>query len=105
MNKNKRKQLEAKGYKVGTVAEFLELTPAESVLIEIKLALADKLKATRIEAGVTQQQLAKRLKTRQPNIARMELGADRSVTIDLLTHALLDLGVSRDDIANVIARH
>jgi hypothetical protein len=40
MDKSKRELLEAKGWKVGTVAEFLELTPEEAALIEIKLALS-----------------------------------------------------------------
>ena len=40
MDKSKRERLEAKGWKVGTVAEFLELTPAEAALVEIKLALS-----------------------------------------------------------------
>ena len=43
MNKAKRERLEASGWKVGTVAEFLELTPEESALIEIKLALSRRL--------------------------------------------------------------
>ena len=38
MDEAKQKRLEAAGYKVGTVAEFLGLTQAESELIEIKLA-------------------------------------------------------------------
>lgn len=102
MDKATRQNLANKGWKVGTAAEFLELSPAEETIIEIKLALADKLRATREAAGLTQAQFAQRLKTRQPNIARMELGAERSVTIDLLTHALLDLGVSREEIAMVL---
>ena len=44
MEQAKRQHLEAKGWKVGTVAEFLELTQEESALIEIKLALRRSLK-------------------------------------------------------------
>lgn len=40
MDEEKKKRLEAKGWKVGTVAEFLELTPEEGMLVEIKLALS-----------------------------------------------------------------
>lgn len=39
MDENKQKRLEAQGWKVGSVAEFLELTPEE----QIALALAEKL--------------------------------------------------------------
>jgi hypothetical protein len=44
MDQAKRKRLEEKGWKVGTVADFLELTPEETPLIEIKLALSGNLK-------------------------------------------------------------
>ncbi len=39
MDENKQKRLEEQGWKVGSVAEFLELTPEE----QIALALAEKL--------------------------------------------------------------
>jgi hypothetical protein len=44
MEKSKRESLEAKGWKVGTVAEFLELTPEEAALVEIQLALISSSK-------------------------------------------------------------
>ena len=47
MDKTKREQLEAQGWKIGTVADFLELTPEESALVEIKLALSKSLRARR----------------------------------------------------------
>lgn len=37
MNKYKKERLKAKGWKIGSVEEFLELTPEEKALIEIKL--------------------------------------------------------------------
>ncbi|VXD24511.1 hypothetical protein PL8927_820087 [Planktothrix serta PCC 8927] len=40
VDEEKKKRLEAKGWKVGTVAEFLQLTPEEAMLVEIKLALS-----------------------------------------------------------------
>jgi len=43
MNKRKKKDLESKGYKVGTVEEFLGLSVEESEYIELKLALSDAL--------------------------------------------------------------
>ncbi len=47
MKKAKRTWLEASGWKVGAVAEFLDLTPEESALIEIKLALSRQLRERR----------------------------------------------------------
>lgn len=93
----------ALGWVEGTAAEFLGVPPARAKMVHIKLALADKLKATRLSQKLTQAQVAKRLKIQQSNVARMELGAERMVTMDILTHALLDLGVSGEEIAAVIA--
>ena len=39
MDKVKRKKLAAKGWKVGTVKEFLELAPEEAAKVEMKVAL------------------------------------------------------------------
>jgi hypothetical protein len=45
MNRQKRERLEGKGWKVITVAEFLDLTPEENTSIELKLVLSRNLKA------------------------------------------------------------
>ncbi|BAZ31881.1 XRE family transcriptional regulator [Cylindrospermum sp. NIES-4074] len=47
MEQSKRERLEASGWKVGTVAEFLEMTSEETALVEIKLALSRSLKERR----------------------------------------------------------
>lgn len=44
MEESKRKHLEKAGWKSGTVSEFLEITPEETVIVEIKLALSRYLK-------------------------------------------------------------
>lgn len=98
MDAAKRKSLEAKGFRIGTAAEFVGATPAEAAIAYTKIALADKLKATRLSRKLTQAQVAKLLKMQQSNIARLELGAERTVSIEILIHALLDMGVSSEDI-------
>ncbi len=65
MDKRKKKDLESKGYKVGTVQEFLELSTDESEYIELKLALSDALAKLRKKSKLTQAQLAKMLKSSQ----------------------------------------
>lgn len=40
MNIDKIQRLEAKGWKVGSASNFLELTPAEATYIELTLALS-----------------------------------------------------------------
>ena len=91
MLKSKQRRLEKAGWKFGTVAEFLNLTPEESAYIELKLELSKNLQQRRRRKGLTQMQLARILKSSQSRIAKMEAG-DPSVSIDLLVRSLLALG-------------
>ena len=101
MNKTKQKTLEAKGWRVGTVDEFLALTPEETAYIELKLTLADGLAQRRKEQSLTQVQFAKRIHSSQSRVAKMESG-DPSVSLDLLVKSLLALGSSPTDLAKMI---
>jgi DNA-binding XRE family transcriptional regulator len=101
MRKRKRTQLEAAGWVVGTVKEFLGLSEAEAVLIEMKLALSRSLRDRRKKYGLSQVQLAERLQSSQSRVAKMEAG-DPTVSMDLLVSSLLLLGASSDDLANAI---
>lgn len=47
MKTAKRKKLEAAGWKVGSAFEFLELSDAEEMLVNMKLALAANVKTLR----------------------------------------------------------
>ena len=102
MNRETRKRLEAKGWKLGTVREFLGLTPEESAYIELKLALGRRLRELRTQRDLTQTDLAKRLRSSQSRVAKLE-AADPSVSLDLLVRSLLALGATRKDLARIIA--
>ncbi|MCY7368281.1 MAG: helix-turn-helix domain-containing protein [Chamaesiphon sp.] len=102
MDPIKRQKLEAAGWKVGTVAEFLQLTPEEEAIIEIRVALSKSLKKMRQQEQLSQQKLAEKTNSSQSRVAKME-AADRSVSIDLLIKSLLSLGATREDIATAIA--
>ena len=102
MNTAKRKRLEAKGWKVGNTSDFLNLTPEESAYVELKLALSKSLQETRRAKKITQEQLARRLKSSQSRVAKMESGHP-SVSIDLLVRSLLALGASRKSLARMLA--
>jgi predicted transcriptional regulator len=102
MKSTKKKQVELKGWKVGTVAEFLQLSPEESVYIEMKLALSKNLQERRKDKSLTQEQLARLLKSSQSRVAKMEAG-DPSVSIDLLVRSLLILGESRKGLAKILS--
>ncbi|MEA5619017.1 helix-turn-helix transcriptional regulator [Cronbergia sp. UHCC 0137] len=101
MDKLKRERLEAKGWKIGTVTEFLELTPEEAALVEIKLALSRSLKVRR-QNLMTQTELANKIHSSQPRIANAENGDD-SVSIELLIRAMLATGATPQDIGQIIA--
>src|SRR5439155_1485475 len=47
MRTTKKKRLEAAGWAVGTADEFLGLSPEESKIVEMKLALGDSLRRRR----------------------------------------------------------
>jgi len=101
MRKTKQKALEAKGWRVGSVDEFLELTPEEAALVEVKLRLSDALKARREKLKMSQEAVAKQLHSSQSRVAKME-AADASVSLDLLVRALVGLGASTNDLAKAI---
>ena len=101
MNTAKRKRLESKGWKVGTAEEFLSFSPEESAYVELKLALSKTLQETRREKKMTQEQLARLLKSSQSRVAKMELG-DPSVSLDLLVRSLLAMGTSRKNLVRML---
>ena len=102
MDKRKKKKLESKGYKVGTVEQFLGLSAEESEYIELKLALSEALAKRRKSSKLTQVQLARILKSSQSRVAKMEKG-DPSVSLDLLVKSLLAMGAKKENIAKAIA--
>ncbi len=102
MKSARKKQIETKGWKIGTVAEFLQLSPEESAYIEMKLALSKNLQERRKGKSLTQEQLARLLKSSQSRVAKMEAG-DPSVSLDLLVRSLLVLGETRKSLAKVLS--
>lgn len=103
MDSKKRRRLEAAGWRVGTAAEFLGLSEAEAALVEMRLALSDSLRARRTKRGITQETLAKQLRSSQSRVAKMEAG-DPTVSLELLIRALLIVGASRREVATALAR-
>jgi DNA-binding XRE family transcriptional regulator len=102
MNAIKRKKLEEKGWKVGSVEEFLKLSPEESAYIELKLALSKNVLNYRKAQRLTQIELAHRINSSQSRVAKMESG-DPSVSIDLLVRSLFALGATKKRLAKMLA--
>jgi DNA-binding XRE family transcriptional regulator len=101
MKTAKKKRLEAKGWKVGTAREFLRLSSEEIAYVELKLRLSKNLQDYRRDKKLTQEGLARLLKSSQSRIAKMEAG-DPSVSLDLLVRSLLALGASRRKLSQML---
>ena len=102
MDKRKKEKLAKKGWKVGSVAEFLDLSAEELAYIEMKVALSEKLRGRRQRKKLTQAELAKAIESSQSRVAKMEAG-DPTVSIDLLVKSLLALGVSKKELGRTIS--
>ncbi len=103
MDRAKWNRLQGKGWKEGTVAEFLDLSPEDAAYVELKLQLSEAVRSLRRQSKLTQVQLAERLGSSQSRVAKIEAG-DPSVSLDLLTRSMLALGASKKDIARAMAR-
>lgn len=102
MNTEKRRALEAKGWKVGSRREFLNLSTEEAHYVELKLLLSKHLLSTRKQKHLTQLELARLIKSSQSRVAKMEAG-DPSVSLDLLIRSLFVLGTSPKRLARILA--
>ena len=102
MDADRKVRLEQQGFRVGTVTEFLGLSPAEAALVEMKLALGEELRRLRNERGLTQAGLAAAVHSSQSRVAKMEAG-DPAVSLDLLVRTMIEAGASRSDLAGIIA--
>ena len=96
------RRLKSRGWKIGDAADFLGLSPEESALVELRLALSRSVRARRLKLGVSQVELASRLESSQSRVAKLE-AADATVSIDLLIRGLLALGASRREIGRALA--
>lgn len=101
MKTSKRKKLEAAGWKVGSASDFIELSAAEAMLVNMKLALAKKVKELRQSKKITQNELAKMIGSSQSRVAKLEI-ADRSVSMELLIRTVATLGASRAQIGKIV---
>lgn len=97
MKSKKLKRLHVSGWKTGSTADFLGLSDSESALVELKLALVTAVRKTRQKRGISQIDLAQRMRSSQSRIAKIEAG-DASVSLDLIVRALIAAGASRKDV-------
>jgi DNA-binding XRE family transcriptional regulator len=94
--------LTRKGWKVGTVREFLGPSADEAAYVELRLGLVNSLRSRRQRMKLSQAGLAERIGSSQSRVAKMEAD-DPSVSIDLLVRSLLALGATNRDLARAIS--
>jgi transcriptional regulator with XRE-family HTH domain len=97
MNKEKREALEAAGFVFGEAEDFLKLTEEERRLVELRLAVSRAVRARRRQQNLTQAEAAKKLKSSQSRVAKLEAGS-ADVSLDLMFRGLFVLGGSIRDI-------
>jgi len=99
MKAAKRKALEAAGFRIGDAAEFLGLTEEENQLVELRVAVSRAIREQRQKQGLTQQQLATKLKSSQSRVAKIESAAN-DVSLDLSFRALFAVGGALADLTS-----
>jgi DNA-binding XRE family transcriptional regulator len=102
MDPKRKKKLEERGWRFGTVAEFLGLSDEEMAYIDMKISLAKQVRKRRRRKKMTQVELAKLISSSQSRVAKMEAG-DPSVSLDLLVKTLMALGATNKDVGRSIA--
>ncbi len=100
MNNKKNARIEAMGGRVTTVEEWLDLTLEEVTVIDMKIRLGEEFKARRRKKRLSQERVAKILKTSQGRISKLEKG---QATLDQLAWSLLALGGSAKEIGLAIS--
>ena len=101
MRAEKRRRLEGAGWQVGDARDFLALSNEEAEFVEIKLALARRLRQLREKRHWTQADLAKHVGSSQSRVAKME-AADPTVSVDLLVRSLLAIGADRRELGRLV---
>jgi len=103
MNADRKKRLEAAGFKFGTVGELFNLSEAEELLVEMKVALAEAIRELREVRSLSQADLARLIGSGQARVSKLERSLE-STSLDTLFRCMLVLGASRQDLAKTIGR-
>ncbi len=100
LSAKKKARIKAMGGRVTTVEEWLDLTPEEIAVIDMKIRLGEELKAHRLKKKLSQARVAKILKTSQGRVSKLENG---QATLDQLARSVLALGGSTEEVGRAIS--
>ena len=103
MKASEKAKLERLGYRVTDTKEFLGLSDAEARLVDLKVSLIQRIRDIRRANRLTQEGLAKLIKSSQSRVAMMEAGSP-DVSLDLICRALFALGEPPARVAKKITR-
>ena len=103
MNADRKKRLEAAGFKFGTVGELFNLSEAEELLVDVKVALAEAIRELREVRSLSQADLARLIGSGQARVSKLERSLE-STSLDTLFRCMLVLGATRQDLAKTIGR-
>ena len=104
MNKAQREALEKAGFRIGTVQDFLGLEDWEAQIIELKYRARKTAKRLREVGKLTQQDVARKIKSSQSRIAKIEAGSE-DVSLDLLARYLYVVGGSFAELDEAAPSH
>lgn len=91
MDARKRKALEAGGWRFGDAADFLGMPDEERQLLNARVEAALAVRRQRKASKMSQKQLAVRMKTSQPRVAKIEQAA-LDVSLDQMLRAFAAAG-------------
>jgi DNA-binding XRE family transcriptional regulator len=100
MNDKKRKALEAAGYRVGDVTDFLGFSAEERAMVELRASVIAAVQRLRKERRLTQAKLAEMLQSSQSRVAKIEAGSG-DVSLDLMFRCLFAVGGQVADVLNM----
>jgi DNA-binding XRE family transcriptional regulator len=98
MKLEKRKALEAAGFRIGSAADFLGLSDYEQSIVELRLAVGQQVRTLREKLKLSQQQLAARIQSSQSRVAKIE-AATPGVSLDLAFRGFFAVGGKIRDLA------
>lgn len=98
MDARTKKALERAGWTHGSYADFLQLTPEEKMIVDMRIAATLELERQRRATRLSQAEVARRMGTRQPNVSALFRNPG-GATLDTLCRALAAYGLGRREIA------
>jgi predicted XRE-type DNA-binding protein len=91
MQPRKRKAVDAAGWEFGDAGDFLAMTEEERQLLDLRIDAALAVRRQREAMRLSQQELARRLHTSQPRVAKIEKAA-KDVSLDQILRAFAAAG-------------